>query len=198
MNKVIDFYFDFWSPYAYLASHRLLEIAGKHDCWINYLPIDLRRAKVAAGNTGPANLDIPPKIRYLMVDLKRWADRYGLAFGEIPKGNRTDRINKGTFFAKERNAEPDYVREAYAAVWGAGGDPDSDELLADLARTMEWDPDEFIAYLSSPEADERYEKLFSLAAERGVFGVPIVIVDDQMWWGNDRLQFVDDYLSQRA
>ena len=196
--KTIDFYFDFWSPYAYLGSHRIGEIAEKHGCAVNYLPVDIGRVKLAAGNTGPANLEIKPKIRYLMQDLKRWADIYGLAFGAVPKGKDTRRINKGVFFAQERNAARDYVREAYAAVWGQGGDPTSDELLSNLARKMGWDADEFLAYVNSAASDERYEQVYNTAVERGVFGVPITIIDGQMWWGNDRLQFVDEYLTKNA
>lgn len=196
--KAIDFYIDFWSPFAYLAAHRLPQIAAKYGCVINYLPIDLKRAKLAAGNTGPANIEIPPKIRYLMTDLKRWADRYGLPFGVIPKGSDINRINKGVFFAHGRDVARVYVREAYDAVWGRGGDPDSDALLIDLARAMNWEEDKFLAYISSREADKQYEEVFSQAVERGVFGVPIMIIDDQMWWGNDRLQFVEEYLAENT
>lgn len=196
--RTIDFYFDFWSPYAYLASHRLAEIADKHGCAINYLPIDLTKAKLAAGNTGPANLQIPPKIRYLMVDLKRWADRYGLPFGSVPKGKNTRRINIGAMLAQDQGVARDYVREAYDAVWGQGGDPDDDELLSSLARTMDWNPEDFLSWIGSAEAGDRYEKLFASAVERGVFGVPIMAIGDQMWWGNDRLEFVEQYLAGNA
>lgn len=194
--KTIDFYFDFWSPFAYLASHRLAQIAENHHCDINYLPIDLKRAKRAAGNTGPANIDIPPKIRYLMKDLKRWADRYGLPFGQVPKGSNIHRINKGLFYAQDHHRAQAYVRESYNAVWGQGGDPNNDEVLKGVAEKLGWDGDEFLNYVSSPEADERYEKVFEKAVENGVFGVPIFIVDEQMWWGNDRLDFLDEYLTE--
>lgn len=196
--KSIDFYLDIYSPFAYLAAHRLGEIADKYGCTVNYLPIDLKRAKLAAGNTGPANVEIPPKIRYLMTDLQRWAARYGLPFGEIPKGKDYSRINKGVFFAQDRGVARRYVSEAYAATWGRGGDADSDALLTALAESLDWDAGEFLAYISSGEADERYEQTFDKAVELGVFGVPIVIIDDQMWWGNDRLQFVEEYLAETA
>ncbi|WP_321390258.1 2-hydroxychromene-2-carboxylate isomerase [Emcibacter sp.] len=196
--KTIDFYFDIYSPYAYLAFHRLTEIADKYNCAVNYLPIDLKRAKVAAGNTGPANMQIPPKIRYLMTDLKRWATRYNLPFGAIPKNMDSSRLNRGVFYAIERDDARDYVRESYDAVWGHGGDMTSDELLSDIARKLNWDPEEFLAYIGSGDADEKYENLFNDAVERGVFGVPVVIIDDQMWWGNDRLHFVEEYLAEKA
>jgi len=194
--RQIDYYFDFWSPYAYLASHRLAQIAQERGCTINYCPIDLTRAKLEAGNTGPPNLAIPPKIRYLMTDLKRWAALYGLPIGPVPKGKDTRRINIGALLAQDRGVARDYVAAGYAAVWGEGGDPNDDALLSGLAEGLGWDAGEFLAYIDSPEAQQRYEAAFAGAVERGVFGVPIMICDDQMWWGNDRLDFLDQYLAQ--
>lgn len=194
----IDFYFDFWSPYAYLASGRLAEIADKHGCTINYCPIDLTRAKLAAGNTGPPNLQIPPKIRYLMTDLKRWCAQYGLPFGGVPKSKDTKRINIGALLAQDRGVAREYVRLAYDATWGQGGDPNSDELLAALAAKLGWDADEFLAYIGSPEAEARYEAVFEESSKRGVFGVPIMLVGDEMWWGNDRLDFLERYLEAKS
>lgn len=189
----IDFYFDIYSPYAYLGFHRLQKIAAKYQCKVNYLPIDLRRAKKAAGNTGPANVDIPPKIRYLVVDLKRWADRYGLAFA-MPKLSDTSRINKGVLYAKARGCAPDYVTLAYDAVWGRGADPDSDEVLKSLAQQMGWNEAEFLQAISSEELGSTYEAIFTDAVSRGVFGVPIVMIGEQMWWGNDRMFLVEEFL----
>jgi 2-hydroxychromene-2-carboxylate isomerase len=133
-----------------------------------------------------------------MTDLKRWADLYGLPFGQVPKGNNIHRINKGLFFAEDRNQARDYVREAYDALWGKGGDPNSDELLSTLASKLGWNSDEFLTFVGSPQADARYEEVFSKAEAAGVFGVPIVVIDGQMWWGNDRLDFVDAYLSANS
>jgi 2-hydroxychromene-2-carboxylate isomerase len=192
----IDYYFDFWSPYAYLASHRLAQIAEKHGYTIDYRPIDLTRAKLEAGNTGPPNLQIPPKIRYLMTDLKRWAALYGLPFGPVPKGKDTKRINIGALLAQDRGVARDYVREGYDLVWGQGGDPNSDELLTALAAKLRWDADVFLSYVGSPAAGERYDAVFDEAVQRGVFGVPIMVVGDEMWWGNDRLDFLEQFLDQ--
>ncbi len=194
----IDFYFDLWSPYAYLASDRLAEMAERHGCTVNYCPIDLIRAKLSAGNTGPPNLAIPPKIRYLMTDLKRWCARYGLPFGGVPKSKDTKRINIGALLAQDRGMARDYVRAAYEATWGQGGDPNSDELLTTLAAKLDWDAEEFLGYVGSPAAEVRYDTIFEEAVKRGVFGVPIMLVGDEMWWGNDRLDFLEQFLEAQG
>lgn len=194
--KSLDFYFDIYSPYAYLGFHRLRKIAREHNCEINYRPVDLKRLKKAAGNTGPANIEIPPKIRYLMTDLKRWATRYGLPFGDIPKGKNYARINKGVFYAIERGDADAYIASAYATTWGRGGDADDDGELRALARTLSWDEQGFMGFLDSSEANDTYENTAREAISRGVFGVPIVIMGDDMWWGNDRMDFLEEALER--
>lgn len=191
----IDFYFDFLSPYSYLANCRLPELAGQYGYVIAYKPIDLKAAKLAAGNTGPATVQMPLKLRYAMADLTRWAKKYGapLAFGRTPPV--TERMNKGTFFAIEKGQAREYVDKAWRATFGAGGDFNSDELLSDVARQLGWSPEEFLAFLQSDTAQRLYEAGNSEAQGRGVFGAPIMMVGDEMWWGNDRLDFLEEYLA---
>ena len=191
----IDFYFDFLSPYAYLAHSQLPDLADKYGYGVSYKPIDLNAAKLAARNTGPSTAQMPPKLRYAMADLTRWSKRYGIpfAFARVPPV--TARINKGTLFAIERGQAREYVRKAWLATFGSGGDFNSDELLRDVARQMGWSPEEFLAFISSDAAGRLYETGNKAAQERGVFGVPTMMVGEEMWWGNDRLDFLEDYLA---
>lgn len=193
--KTIEFFFDIYSPYAYLASCRLLEIAGQNDCKIDYRPIDLPRIKKSAGNTGPANIEIPPKIKYLMSDLAHWASLYGLPLAMIGS-NDSALINKGMFYAAKKNMADQYVSEAYRLTWGEGGDPSDQELLKLLAKAMGFDETEFLSFLNSAEAESLYESSNTEAINRGVFGVPTMFCDEHMWWGNDRLMFLEDYLNK--
>jgi 2-hydroxychromene-2-carboxylate isomerase len=156
--------------------------------------VDLPRLKRAAGNTGPANIEIPPKIRYLMEDLRRWAELYGLPFGEIPRGKDYSRINKGVFYALEKDSVVDYITAAYDLVWGRGGAADDERELASIARKFDWEAADFLDYLSSDPAGRLWEASNEEAIARGVFGVPTVICDDHMWWGNDRMDFLERFL----
>ena len=190
----IDFYFDFLSPYSYLAHCRLPALADKYGYAISYKPIDLKAAKLAAGNTGPATVQMPVKLRYATVDLTRWATKYGapLAFGKAPPV--TERANKGTFFAIERGQAREYVSKLWLATFGSGGDFNSDEMLSDVSRRLGWSPEEFLAFVQSDKAQRLYETGNREAQDRGVFGAPIMMVGDEMWWGNDRLDFLEEYL----
>ena len=195
MSRTIDYYFDFMSPFAYLSTRRLVEIARKYDYAIDYRPIELPRAKLAAGNDGPSNQKIPAKLKYMVADLNRWAEHYGIPFNPIT-GQDSARMNIGTFYAIDRNRAEAYVAEGYRLGYVEGSDLNDTSVLSALALALDWQVDEFMAFLESEEGRDRYEACNLEAHTRGVFGVPTMMVGDEMWWGNDRLEFLDQFLSQ--
>lgn len=194
MPDKIDFYFDFMSPFVYLARGRLVEIARKHDRQIAYHPIELKRAKLAAGNDGPSNQQIPAKLKYMVADLNRWAERYGIPFNPIT-GQDSARMNIGTYFAIDRDQADDYVAEGFRLGYVLGSDLNDESVLATLSDSMGWNREEFLPFLESREGKERYETENIEAHATGIFGVPIMMVGNEMWWGNDRLDFLDEFLS---
>jgi 2-hydroxychromene-2-carboxylate isomerase len=68
-------------------------------------------------------------------------------------------------------------------------------VIRGVARSMEWDATEFLDFVGSPQARERYALGNRDAQARGVFGAPTMMLGDQMWWGNDRLEFLEEYLA---
>ncbi|WP_321390636.1 2-hydroxychromene-2-carboxylate isomerase [Emcibacter sp.] len=196
--KNIDFYFDFISPYAYLANSQLPALAKKYGYSITYRPIDLKAAKLAAGNTGPATAQMPAKLRYAMADFTRWSKKYDvpLAFANVIPV--TERANKGVFYAIEKGQAEDYVNALWRATFGSAGDFNSDELLGDVARQMGWSPEEFLEFVQSDAAASLYEEGNKAAQERGVFGAPTMMVGDEMWWGNDRLDLLEEFLAEQS
>jgi 2-hydroxychromene-2-carboxylate isomerase len=197
MDGTIAFYFDFISPFSYLAFQRLPALARQHGCDLSCRVIDLAQAKLLAGNTGPTSREQPLKRRYNQKDKERWARRYGVAI-ENPKSYGPDRVNKGTFFADDRGATQTYIAHAWRRIWGEGGDMASEALLADTARQCGWDAAAFLAFTASPEAAARYDAATRAAHARGVFGVPTMMIGDEMWWGNDRLDFLEEFLAANA
>lgn len=181
------------SPFAYLAYQRLPELASRYGSQIVYWPINLPMAKKAAGNTGPPNVQIPPKLRYLMKDLGRWAQRYGVPL-VFPKSLDSDLMNKGLFYAIDMGQPHEYTRAAWHTCWGLGGDPADESLLRQVAEQLGWPGNGFLSYLRSPDADRRYAQTNAEAHALGVFGVPTMMIGDNMWWGNDRLEFLEEFL----
>lgn len=196
-SKNIEFYFDFLSPFAYLARHKLAEIADKYSCVVTYRAIDLDQAKKAIGNTGPSNRELPVKLGYLVKDLIRWAERYGIPLKPVQNHN-SRLLNIGNHYADQRGRSEEYVESAYRHTWGEGGAPDDEALLRNVANELHWDPEDFLGYINSPEAEESYQATTREAIGKGVFGVPTVMIGDQMWWGNDRLLFVEEYLAEQC
>ena len=194
MSGAIDFYFDFISPYSYLAHCRLPDIAARHGRDIAYHVVDLAVIKLDAGNTGPTTREMALKYRYSGADMQRWAARYGVTI-KRPSGYRPDRLNKGAFMAEDRGAIGAYVTAAWRRVWGAGGDMADEALMRDVAGELGWDSGEFLAFTDSAEAEARYRDSTRAAHQRGVFGVPTMMIGEEMWWGNDRLEFVDEFLA---
>jgi len=192
--RTLDFYFDFMSPFAYLAHTQLPALAQRHGCEIAYHPIDLPAAKLAAGNTAPPNVSMPVKLRYLMTDMQRWAARYGVPL-QFPKSLKSERLNIGLYYAADRGQCEAYVNTAWSAAWGRGGDMGDTALISDVARAMDWNPDEFRRFVETPASRERYLEENRVAHERGVFGAPTMMLGDQMWWGNDRLGFLAEHLA---
>ena len=193
--KTVDFYFDFMSPFAYLAQHRLPDLAKRHEGKAKFIchPIDLIAARFKAGNTGPFNRDQPAKMKALMMDLKRWANRYGIPMG-FPKGLDTARLNRGYFHAVEQGKGPQYMEAGFRAVWAESGNPADEGLICQVASNAGLSAEKLLAATESAEALRSYEKENNDAQARGVFGVPIFMVDDQIYWGNDRIEFLEEYL----
>ncbi len=197
--KTVDFYFDLMSPYAYLASIHLPELMKRYkgQAAFVYHPVDLVAVRFAAGNNGPFNRNIPAKFKVLIADLNRWARRYGVPF-TMPSELKSARANRGFLWARAQGCEMEYLHAAYNAVWGHGKNPDLDETLTDIARAAGLSPEKLLRGIDEPAIVKQYESETEAAKARGVFGVPIFAVDDQLFWGNDRMEFLEEYLSESS
>ncbi len=155
--------------------------------------VDLAVIKLEAGNTGPTTREMPLKYRYSGADMRRWAARYRVTI-KRPSGYGPGRLNRGAFMAEDQGAIGDYVAAAWRRVWGEGGDMADEALMRDVAGELGWDAGEFLAFTESAEAEARYRDSTRAAHDRGVFGVPTMMIDQERWWGNDRLDYVEELL----
>jgi 2-hydroxychromene-2-carboxylate isomerase len=197
MASDVSFFIDFSSPFTYLALQRVPQIAKQYGRAVSYVPVDLARLKILTGNTAPPTRAMPVKLKYMRLEQQRWARRYGVPIA-VPAGYDPTLLNRGTFYALDRGRAEAYAAFAFHRIWGLGGSMIDQELLADVARHCRWEPAEFIAFMKSPASAERLERSTIAAHERGVFGVPTMIADGEMWWGNDRLDFFEQHLSEHG
>src|SRR5215210_1796386 len=193
--KRVEFYYDLVSPYSYLAYGRLGHICEENGAELVLRPMLLGAIHKAVGLQAP--VEIKPKARYQERDIRRWAEYYGLALQfPDPFPFRTLKTMRAAMFLRERGELESFTRDAFALYWEEGGAPqglDGDENgpISSVARRIGVDANDVLGGAASPEAKQALKAATSEAVERGVFGAPAFYVDDELFWGNDRLHFVE-------
>jgi len=129
----------------------------------------------------------------LAADLQRWAAKYEVPL-VFPASFACLDWNCAALFAQQQGRGDPFVSNAYARIWGLGIDPRDEAELRACAETAGLDPDDLQAFVASPEGQAEYGKARSAAYQRGIFGAPLMVVDDEIFWGNDRLEFLEEYL----
>jgi len=190
MAKQVEFYFDFGSPYSYLAYRALPGIAAAHGAQIVWRPMLLGGVFKASGNHSP--IEIPAKHRWLQLDLKRWAARYGAAFSHNPHFPiNTLTLMRGAAGMQMRGADfRKYVEAIFHAMWEEPRNLGAPEDLALVLQQAGFDAAAFQSLVNDPAVKEQLKKNTEDAVARGVFGAPTFFVGEEMHWGQDRLEFV--------
>ena len=197
MSRKIDFYFDIMSPYSYFAFVKLPDLARKHGYDLRYHPMDIPSAKLAAGNYAPRTVEVPAKFNALKQDFRRWSDHYGVPF-TLPRKFDTRRWTIAALYAIGEGRAEQYVRGAYDKVWAEGIDPTDDAEFTDALAGAGLNAEAAMTYAQSTQGEAEFKKSCIDAQGNGVFGAPTMIVDDQIFWGNDRLQFLEEYLKEAS
>jgi 2-hydroxychromene-2-carboxylate isomerase len=193
--KRVEFYYDLVSPYSYLAYGQVGRICAEEGAELILRPMLLGAVHKAVGLQAP--IETKPKASYQGRDIRRWAEYYGLPLQfPDPFPFRTLKTMRAAMFLRERGELEAFTREAFALYWEEGGAPegleaDEDAPVSTVARRIGVDPEEVLSGAASPEAKQDLKAATSEAVERGVFGAPAFFVGDEMFWGNDRLHFVE-------
>ncbi|MDD5036833.1 MAG: 2-hydroxychromene-2-carboxylate isomerase [Methylococcaceae bacterium] len=188
----IDFYFDFLSPYAYLASRRIEAIAKKHGRRVQWHPFRLGIAVVKVMGLRPV-METPLKGPYAMLDVQRLAKVMGepLCFsGKLP-----DPLPPAKFFyciPSELSATA--AKALLNAQWEQGRDIGRLDTLKEIGVELGFECDWTHAAVEGAQGSSRLREATDTALARGVFGSPTCVVDDALFWGVDRLWLLDWYL----
>lgn len=193
MSKSIDVYFDFGSPATYLAWTQLPALAQRNNATINWKPMLLGGVFKATGNQSPVT--IPAKGRYTLVDLTRFARAYGVPFEFNPHFpiNTLQLMRAATGYVNTPRFE-DFLSVIFTALWVDKQNLNDLDVLAKVLTEAEFDPAEVLALCNSPEVKERLKQTTGEAVSRGVFGAPTCFVGDEMFFGQDRLDWVEKAL----
>jgi 2-hydroxychromene-2-carboxylate isomerase len=178
---VIEFYFDFVSPYAYLAWTQIRELAARHRRDVRPIPVLFAALLGHSGALGPA--EIPLKRAYLYKDTKRIAATFGVPFAPPPTHPFNPLLALRVAGLDARTIDP-----LYEATWAGGGGIDSAERVAAIVG------DELVARANEPAAKARLREASDAAIAAGVFGVPTMIADGELFWGCDSLPHLERFL----
>jgi len=190
MAKTVEFYFDFGSPYSYLAYKVLPAIAAAHGAQIAWRPILLGGVFKASGNHSPA--EIPAKSKWMHEDLRHWAARYGVGFERNPHFPiNTLALMRGAVGMQMRGTDfARYVETMFHAMWEEPRNLTEPAELAAVLGQAGFDAGAFHSLISDTAVKEQLKKDTEDAVARGVFGAPTFFVGEEMFWGQDRLDFV--------
>jgi 2-hydroxychromene-2-carboxylate isomerase len=193
MAPTLEYYFDYASPYSYLADSRLPALVERTGAEIIYRPVLLGAVVVESKNTPPPS--VPAKARHLPVDLGRWARRYGLAFGlngHFPM-NSVRSLRAALVLLEEGGFRP-YHDAMFRAVWAEGANAADPVVVGEVAARAGLDAAHLLERIEEPAIKERLKADTACVVERGAFGLPTFFVGDEMFFGNDRLEFVQKAL----
>ena len=192
----IDYFFAAISPFVYLGGQRLELIAAKHGASVRYFPIDAPALFPRTGGQVLAERH-PSRKAYRMQELKRWSARLGMpldlkpAFFPVNPAPASYAIIAA---AKVGGGDLGGLVHAFPrAVWAEGRNISEDEVVKDILAAHGFDPAIADKYMLM--AAETYASNLEEAVSRGVFGVPSYVVDEQIFWGQDRLEDLDLHLA---
>lgn len=191
MSKTIEFYFDFGSPTAYLAHKRLQQLKAEYSCSIDYKPVLLGGLFKASGNMSPVT--VPAKGKYMMTqDLPRFAKLYQVPLGFNPNFPiNTLNLMRGAVAALGQNYFDNYVNAVYDAIWVKGENMGELDVVSQVLTDAGLDAQQIIAGTQDPEVKAALISNTEAAVERGCFGAPTMFVDGDMFFGQDRMQFIE-------
>jgi 2-hydroxychromene-2-carboxylate isomerase len=183
MPVSIDWYFDFVSPYSYIALHRLDELPRPVTC----RPVLFAGLLNHWGQKGPA--EIPAKRKWTYRWCTWWAANLGIPF-RFPAAHPFNPMQH-LRLALACDSRLDAVKRIFASLWMSGTHADDPERFAALCRELSIDP----SRLADPDVKDKLRKNTEEAAQRGVFGVPSFVVDGEAFWGADSIDFVKAFLA---
>jgi 2-hydroxychromene-2-carboxylate isomerase len=195
MSQCLEFFFDYRSPYSYLAHSQL----GSLDAEVAYRPFEIRQLMDKVGNV-PTSIICKPKNRYLGADLQRWVQVYGVPFQRHPRMTEIDarRLLRATLAADELGRAAQAVAAIFDAFWGSDAPLMTPADVAAVLNGAGVDRPNLASWIDDPALDETLDRATDAAAERGVFGAPTIFIGDDMYFGNDRLHFVRERLARQA
>ena len=188
MIKSFDFYFDFVSPYSFLAHKQIKKIENQNSIKVGYKPILLGGLHNLHGIKAPAF--IPAKAKHMIRDCKLIAEKNKIKF----KFNsyfpiRSLNLMRGVFVAEEDNYKSYYIDIIFDAIWQDGLNMNDENIIQKILKNLNVNPKTFLLRAASASIKESLKKRTNDAYEKGIFGAPSFVSNNKIFWGQDRIEF---------
>jgi 2-hydroxychromene-2-carboxylate isomerase len=186
--KTVDYFFSLNSPWTYFGHERFAAMAQRHGAKINVKPVDLGRVFPVSGGL-PLPKRAPQRQAYRLVELERWRQHLNIPLNLQPQFNRVPGEMACCAVIAADRAGQNAMGFAFAlmrGVWAEERDISDPATVKAVAKAQS-----ITADLADPAAKTAYDAYTQEAIDRGVFGAPTYVYKDEMFWGQDRLQFLD-------
>ncbi len=199
-DRQVDFYFDFSSPYSYLAAEAVDAVAARHGHTVNWIPIMLGVIFKSTGS-GPLTEQHHWRASYAVMDFKRSADMAGLPFAfpsRFPQaGHNAARVLLGLQKTAPHKAKP-FALAVFRNLFVHDGDIQQADNLAAIGRTLDLDEAALLASIQDPAVKSQLVANNEAATRRQVFGAPTFFVASEQFWGHDRMAHLERRLAELA
>jgi 2-hydroxychromene-2-carboxylate isomerase len=200
MGHAVDYYFAPQSPWAYLGHQRLVEIAARAGATVRVMPIDLGGKVFPISGGLPLGQRAPQRQAYRLVELQRFSEHLNAPLNLKPKffpvgGDDAARLIIAADLAQGSAAAMQVAGAVLSACWAQERNIADDKVLAELLAEQGL-PAALLEQSHSQAVQERYEAYTQAAIDAGVFGAPSYVVGGEIFWGQDRLDFVERALSR--
>ena len=189
MTKKVDFYFDFISPYSYLAHQKIKAIKNVS---FNYKPVLVGGLHNLQGITAPAFIKAKLKHMISDCDLIAKKDKFNFIWNSKFPINSLQ-IMRGYLFINNESKNI-YLNIMFDAYWKDNLDISNEEILKSLLKKCKIDPDSFFEGIKDPKIKNELKNVTQEAHDKEIFGAPTFVVNNKIFWGQDRLEFaLDEY-----
>tara|TARA_B100001248_G_scaffold133281_1_gene100062 strand:- start:370 stop:957 length:588 start_codon:yes stop_codon:yes gene_type:complete len=188
MIKPFDFYFDFISPYSFLAHKQIRKIENNQSIRIRYQPILLGGLHNLHGIKAPAF--IPAKAKHMIRDCKLIAEKNNIKF----KFNsyfpiKSLNLMRGVLVAEEDNIKNYYIDNIFNTIWQDGLNMNDETIIYKVLKNLNVNPKTFSLRSTSSLIKDSLRKKTNEAYNKGIFGAPTFVANNKIFWGQDRIEF---------
>ena len=195
-NKELEFYFDYLSPYAYFGWINATSFCAKHQLKLVPRPVVFGKLLDHWGQLGPA--EIPPKRQWLGKYCLLYAAKHNIPLA-FPKYHPFNSLTALRLSLNEVSGphQQAIITALFDASWGQGGDMGDDGEIEQLLNAKGLPGTELMAKAKTESIKDTLKAATAAAIERGVFGIPTMIINGELFWGNDQFEFIADFVNDR-